>query len=582
MTLRSISGDIKPLKFRVVIVGGSIAGLTLAHALAAYNIDFVVLEAHEEIAPNVGASIGFTGNAHRILDQLGVWDELAELATPIINNYAWNDQGHKLGYTEAFKLSQVRHGYPVIFLMRQQALDVLWNRLPEKSRVLVGKKVVKVQQSSTGATVQCLDGSTYTGDIVVGADGVHSIIHKEMCRSMEMTKPGDMLLSENKRMVTQYRGVFGISNSVTGIREGDMHNVFVKGASILTIGCKDHVFWIVGIKMGRTYYAPEAPRFDQSQLEEELAFLMNKNVCAGVQFKDIYQQTIRCSHLPLEEACIGDSVHKMTPNLGQGGCCAIESAATLANAIIEIVQSREKQQFPNIEARLDSWATASKPRMRLICTLSEMVIRMQSLDNVVYEITGPIFSRYYMDTFADLISDMGVGGECISFLPLPKHQSTGTMPFGKRHYIGSPIIPSGRLLWSIPLLICFCLSIIMSPAETPASSPWDVYSAIADLGIFQTIWALESVRICNAITFMSLIQRPTADLIWIRVSYALTVLISGGISISRHLEVPEPTRSFKSLSLEGTLNAQTIGIGSAVIWLILELKDLWLFLCALS
>lgn len=69
------------------------------------------------------------------------------------------------------------------------------------------------------------------------------------------------------------------------------------------------------------------------------------------------------------------------------------------------------------------------------------------------------------------------------------------------------------------------------------------------------------------------IQRPTADLIWIRVSYALAVLISGGISISRHLEVPEPTRSFKSLSLERTLNAQTIGIGSAVIWLILELKD---------
>ncbi|KAE8365079.1 hypothetical protein BDV27DRAFT_171886 [Aspergillus caelatus] len=515
MTLRSISGDIKPPKFKVVIVGGSIAGLTLAHVLAAYNIDFVVLEAREEIAPNVGASIGFTGNAHRILDQLGVWDELAELATPIVNNYVWNDRGHQLGYTGAFKLSQVRHGYPVIFLTRQQVLDVLWNRLPDKSRVLAGKKVVKMEQSSTEATVQCLDGSTYTGDIVVGADGVHSIIHKEMCRHMEMTQQSDVLLSENKRMVTQYRGVFGISSSVTGIKEGEMHNVFVKGASILVIGCKDHVFWIVGVKMERTYYAPETPRFDQSQLEDDLAFLMDKHVCAGVQFKEVYQRCIRSSHLPLEEgiferwncgraACIGDSVHKMTPNLGQGGCCAIESAVTLANAIIEIVQSREKQQPPNIETRLDSWATASKPRMRLICTLSEMVIRMQSLDNVVYEITGPIFSKYYMDTFADLISDMGVGGECISFLPLPERQRTGTMPFGKRHYIGSPIIPPGRLLWSIPLLICFSLSILMSPAEIPASSSWDVYSAIADLGIFQTIWALESVRICNAITFMSL------------------------------------------------------------------------------
>ena len=108
MPFRSISEEINPHKFRVVIVGGSIAGLTLAHALAAYSIDFVVLEAREEIAPNVGASIGFTGNSPRILDQLGVWDELAELATPIINNYAWNDKGHLLGYTGAFKLSQVR------------------------------------------------------------------------------------------------------------------------------------------------------------------------------------------------------------------------------------------------------------------------------------------------------------------------------------------------------------------------------------------------------------------------------------------------------------------------------------------
>lgn len=120
----------------------------------------------------------------------------------------------------------------------------------------------------------------------------------------------------------QYRGVFGISYSVTGIREGEMHNVFVKGASILVIGCKDHVFWIVGVKMERTYYASEALRFDQSQLEDSLAFLMNKYVCAGVQFKEVYKRTIRCNQLPLAEgmferwncgrvACIGDSVHKV-------------------------------------------------------------------------------------------------------------------------------------------------------------------------------------------------------------------------------------------------------------------------------
>lgn len=66
------------------------------------------------------------------------------------------------------------------------------------------------------------------------------------------------------------------------------------------------------------------------------------------------------------------------------------------------------------------------------------------------------------------------------------------------------------------------------------------------------------------------IQRPTADLPWIRASFALTILISGGISVCRQFEA---TGHPLSMSLEAILNAQTIGIGSAVIWIILELKN---------
>lgn len=65
--------------FRVIIAGGGLAGLTLANALERAGIDYILLEARDEIAPHVGASLGIFPNGSRILDQLGCYDNIAEL-----------------------------------------------------------------------------------------------------------------------------------------------------------------------------------------------------------------------------------------------------------------------------------------------------------------------------------------------------------------------------------------------------------------------------------------------------------------------------------------------------------------------
>lgn len=63
-------------KFTVAIVGASIAGLTLAKLLEQLGINFIVLEAYDQIAPQVGASIGLHPNGLRVLDQLGCYEDL--------------------------------------------------------------------------------------------------------------------------------------------------------------------------------------------------------------------------------------------------------------------------------------------------------------------------------------------------------------------------------------------------------------------------------------------------------------------------------------------------------------------------
>lgn len=68
--------------FRVIIVGGSIAGLSLALCLERAGIEFVLLERHKDITAQMGATLGIMPNGARILDQLGVFDAI-ELDIPI-------------------------------------------------------------------------------------------------------------------------------------------------------------------------------------------------------------------------------------------------------------------------------------------------------------------------------------------------------------------------------------------------------------------------------------------------------------------------------------------------------------------
>ena len=95
-------------ELKVVIVGGSIAGLTLAHCLTKNGIDFVLLERNKDIAPEVGASIGMLGNGARILDQLGCWDDIEASSEPLKTGAIWTATGKLVMKTDTLELQNAR------------------------------------------------------------------------------------------------------------------------------------------------------------------------------------------------------------------------------------------------------------------------------------------------------------------------------------------------------------------------------------------------------------------------------------------------------------------------------------------
>ena len=86
-------------------------------------------------------------------------------------------------------LTLSRFGYDIAFGDRQAILEVFYNNIKDKSKLHTGKNLSLVRHHSSGVTVICDDGTSYTGDVLAGADGVNSKTRSEMWRLADEQDP---------------------------------------------------------------------------------------------------------------------------------------------------------------------------------------------------------------------------------------------------------------------------------------------------------------------------------------------------------------------------------------------------------
>ncbi|MFN8125329.1 MAG: FAD-dependent monooxygenase [Candidatus Nanopelagicales bacterium] len=305
----------------VAIVGAGIGGLSCALAFRQIGLHAQVYEQADHLG-EVGAGIGLWPGALRSLAQIGVspqfWDlprctfREAETAAP---------DGRTL---VRFDVSDLSPDQPGFVLRRSDLHRCLVDSL-EPGQITVDARVVAVDADAGRLTLA--DGTRVEADIVIGADGLRSVVRSALFGTQEPRYSGE----------TCYRGMAALRVADTGmLRE-------VQGQGLR---CAVHpvdadtVYWWAARRAPAGLVETPAERKAaltnlyagwHGGLPEALARTPAEQILKNDLFDRPPLRTWSRGRIVL----LGDAAHPTTPNLGLGGCMAIEDSLVLARAFRE-------------------------------------------------------------------------------------------------------------------------------------------------------------------------------------------------------------------------------------------------------
>src|SRR2546421_4690356 len=167
-------------KPRVLIAGGGIGGLAAALALLKLGVEVEVYEQALELK-EVGAGLQLAANGTRVLYALGVGEELKALSCEAESKEIriWNS-GETWKLHDLGKVSIERYGYPYLTVYRPDLLGVLERavRREKPDAIRLGETCIGFHQNEERTTLQLGSGARVEGDVLIGADGVHSRIRQ--------------------------------------------------------------------------------------------------------------------------------------------------------------------------------------------------------------------------------------------------------------------------------------------------------------------------------------------------------------------------------------------------------------------
>ncbi|KAF5682012.1 hydroxylase [Fusarium denticulatum] len=348
--------------------------------LQAIDIDFLVLEAYPTVAAQVGAGIGLLPHGNRILDQLGLYKKVMEIAPPIqAFNFRDTDGQILAQHREMDERIIERHGYP-IFLDRQMLLKMVYNNIKDKSKILTNKRVVRTELVSGGVQAGTSDGTSIPGDILV---------EQTTCT---------------------------VKNS---------------SSYLVTGGPQGRVYWFRFQKLQEKVHGSAIPRYSEKDLQKALSESAGDNILPDLKFSTLIDNKVSAVMTPLVEyvykqwhfdriITLGDSAHKFHPVGGQGGNAAIESVALLTNDLVKALERSRLGRLTTVqvESMFADVQSRRKPSLALNHRYSHDRANTEAIDTPLKK----LMAIHLLPLVGEQVVTLGYcshpGGEMMDMLPM--------------------------------------------------------------------------------------------------------------------------------------------------------------------
>lgn len=349
------------MKPRIAIVGAGIGGLSCALALQRVGFSPRVYD-QMPIVGEVGAGIGLWPGAVDSLEQIGVSDWFWQL--PVCRFTRAETCSPSGRVLTGFNVSEMTGGRG--FVVRRTDLHRALVEQVDPSRMTLGAELVGLRQDPNSVTLRFADGNTAEADFVIGADGVRSAVRTATIGAAEPRYSGE----------TCYRGMAEIAVA----ESGTLREVQGRGRRCAVHPLDPaHVYWWAAIR------TPAGVEDDPAERKEVLA-----RAFRGWQFgfpealaatpaetilrNDLFDRPALKKWSQGRVTLLGDAAHPTTPNLGLGGCMAIEDGVVLARALAE-----HDGQYEG------AFAQYERERHRR----TARVVRMSAMFGRIGSITGP-------------------------------------------------------------------------------------------------------------------------------------------------------------------------------------------------
>jgi 2-polyprenyl-6-methoxyphenol hydroxylase-like FAD-dependent oxidoreductase len=308
---------------RVLIVGAGPGGLTAATAFARAGIDAQVFERAPQLG-EIGAGLGLQTNAVRALTELGLGTEVLDRAVSV-NQEIYSRRGRLLARLPYDEIARER-SVPGVSILRRTDVQEILRGAVDPGKLHLGAECVGVEQDSDSAIAHFADGSSERGALIVGADGLRSVVRSAMHGEQEPRYSG----------FTSWRA---ITTQDPSLLPADVFRLFIgPGTQFALFPLRGAIYW------SGTFVAPagEQDPVDGHRAACLLRFggfpspaatLIESTAEEDIFRTDIYDRDPIGQWTGGRLVLLGDAAHPTTPFQGQGASMAIEDAVALAKAV---------------------------------------------------------------------------------------------------------------------------------------------------------------------------------------------------------------------------------------------------------